>query len=99
MAMPSAALADAQWPDDNYESDGCLFMRSTAAHSSMPAHLSTLPCNPSFSAPIVDSGCTLHLTSHLNLLHKYMSHTPHNITVANNAIVVSLVIGIICGHI
>jgi hypothetical protein len=96
-ASPSAALADAQWPTDGYESDDCLFT-CTAHPPSVLAQLPALPHNP-FPALIVDSGCTSHLTGHLHLLHKYVSHTPCNISIANNMTVVSLGIGIIRGHI
>jgi len=57
-----------------------------------------LPQNP-FLAPILDSGCTLHLTGHLQLLHKFAPHLPCSISVANNNCVISFGSGIICGHI
>jgi len=53
-----------------------------------PASLPPLPQNP-FLAPILDSGCTLHLTGHLQLLHKFAPHPPHSISVANNNSVMS----------
>jgi hypothetical protein len=49
--------------------------------------------------PIINSGCTLHLTSHQELLHKYMSHAPRHVTVANNSTITSLRTSIIQGQI
>jgi len=99
VASTSAAAANAQWPTNSYESDDCLkvsnHMQTTPA---TPASLPPLPQNP-FLAPILDSGCTLHLTGHLQLLHKFAPHPPRRISVANNNSVMSYGSGIIRGHI
>jgi len=42
---------------------------------------------------------TLHLTGHLQLLHKFTSHPPCSISVANNNSVMSYCSGILHGHI
>jgi len=95
----SAAAANAQWPTDGYKSDDCLKvsnrMQTTPA---TPASLPPLPQNL-FLAPILDSGRTIHLTGHLQLLHKFAPHLKRSISVANNNSVMSYSSGIICGHI
>jgi len=64
----------------------------------LTASLPPLPRNP-FPAPILDSGCTLHLSGHLQLLHKFAPHPPRSISVTNNNSVMSYSSGIIRGHI
>jgi len=95
----AAAAANAQWPTNGYKSEDCLkvsnCMQTTPA---TPASLPPLPRNP-FPAPILDSRCTLHLTGHLQLLHKFAPHPPRSISVANNNSAMSYGSGIIHGHI
>jgi hypothetical protein len=99
VASTSAAAANAQWPTNGYEIDDCLKVSNCMQNKpATPASLPPLPQNP-FPAPILDSRCTLHLTGHLQLLHKFAPHPPRSISVANNNSVMSYGSGIICGHI
>jgi hypothetical protein len=97
-AVPSpAAQADAQWPVDDYDSDDCLLSSAPTVISALsgPSASSRAPYPP----PIVDSGCTSHLTGHAELLHRYVRHPPRTVTVANNTTVTSCGVGVIRGHI
>jgi len=96
VASTSAAAANAQWLTDGYESDYCL--KVSNGMQATPATPASLPRNL-FLAPILDSGCTLHLTGHLQLLHKFAPHPLRSISVANNNSVMSYGSGIIRGHI
>jgi hypothetical protein len=99
-AAPSpAAQADAHpWPVDDYDSDDCLLSSAPSVISALSAVPSASSCTP-FPLPIVDSGCTSHLTGHAELLHHYVRHPPRTVTVANNTTVTSCGVGIIHSHI
>jgi len=89
VSTSAAAAANAPWPINGYKIDDCLKVSNCMQNKpATPASLPPLPLNP-FLAPILDSGSTLHLTGHLQLLHKFAPHHPRSISVANNNSVMS----------